>query len=98
MLHLVSSISLIFERDNLQCYDILPLIDRTKDKLQEILMAEYDEEAWSKFSFDDHTCTLSQKLKTDHLRRKAKNREFLTVSYSGMINVSGSDHILLNLK
>ena len=100
ILHLVSSVSLIFERDNLQCYDILPLIDRTKDKLQEILSAEYDEEAWSEFAFDDDTvCTLSRKLpKTNHLRRKAENREFLTVSYSGMTNVSGSDQILLNLK
>ncbi|KAL5016137.1 hypothetical protein ScPMuIL_005726 [Solemya velum] len=92
VLEACSVLSLQFEKENIMCYDILPMLERTQEALEELdnekaglnceILLQKSALVLEKKSDCWHleSCL----LEAGHHRKKKENREFVTVDYKGM--------------
>ncbi|XP_038063160.1 zinc finger protein 862-like [Patiria miniata] len=82
LLDIVSSLSLKFERGDVQTFEVLPAIDVTKVRLQDLLE---DEDPVKKAGYSiEGNSVLCNLPKGGHMRKSAEKRETVSVELDGM--------------
>ena len=94
----MSLMSLSFEIENLNTFEIIPIIECTKEKLHDIMLQDdYVPKAAVMFKLQNRT--LQESLhKNDHLRRKEENRDYMTITCKKMMNVLNAESAVEKIK
>ncbi|CAM1326250.1 Uncharacterised protein at_DN0161, partial [Pycnogonum litorale] len=88
LLDVISILSLLFEKEHLNAFDILPHVQKTSDQLTDLLTSDFAVDSCG-IQYNPDTREIKCDLpKSDHMRRKPENREFVTVCYTGILNIS----------
>ena len=97
ILEILSRLSLKFENDGLLIFEVIPALEEAKSRLEELEESASLPLESAGFTLDGQKvhCSLP---KPGHMRKKAENREYTDLTYSGMTNYEDLKSQVSNLK